>query len=627
VAAATFVHRTSREGDPQLHTHAVVVNLGMRPDGSFAALDATPLYEWGKAAGSVYQEELRRRLTERLGVEWGPDRNGCREMVGFEPGWLRTFSKRTVAIEEHLAGAGPEDPDPETRMRADEAASLATRPRKDGSLTPEVLRERWEGEAEGIGMSGGHGLEAGVCGRVLAELRPRLEWNGLVDALVDPEEGLCAHRTRFGEAHVVERVAALGSGRLHVDAIEDLAAAFVDSEDAVLLVDRTGRRSPQYSTRDHLHLEGRVLGYLDGLTDTQLAGMDETLVGEAIAAEEPGLGTDQADAVRALCASGPAIRSLIAPAGFGKTTTVHAAALAAARDGHLVVGLAATHQAAGELRQAGIPAMTIARFVLDGAALPAHTVVVLDEISQVATVDAETVLAAVAATPGARLWCLGDPHQAQAVRAGGVGAEVARLGRDGRIPAPRLTKNRRQLHPAEREALTHYRAGHIALSQAIRSHHGWEHDLGSPHATREALADAAVADIATHGPAGVVALAIAHADCEDLADRIRTRLRAAGHIHGPELAGPAWGHGERRYATGDRILIHGTLGTGGWRLHNGTVVTVTAVANGGLHAVDHRGRGVALPRSFVEGHRTDGSPNCSHAWARTVTKATQTVFA
>ncbi|HKN91773.1 MAG TPA: MobF family relaxase, partial [Acidimicrobiia bacterium] len=110
IAAATFVHRASRDGDPQLHSHCVVVNLGRRPDGTFAALDATPLYEWGKAAGSVYQEELRRRLTRQLGVEWGPDCNGCREMAGFDPGWLRTFSKRTAAIDEYLAGAGPENP-------------------------------------------------------------------------------------------------------------------------------------------------------------------------------------------------------------------------------------------------------------------------------------------------------------------------------------------------------------------------------------------------------------------------------------------------------------------------------------------------------------------------------------
>jgi hypothetical protein len=282
------------------------------------------------------------------------------------------------------------------------------------------------------------------------------------------------------------------------------------------------------------------------------------------------------------------------------------------------VGLAATNQAAGELRQAGIEAMTIARFALDGARLAAGAVVVLHEVSQVATSDAEIVLAAVAATPGASIWCLGDPHQAQAVRAGGLGAELARLGAAGQIPAPALTENRRQLEPAEQRALVRYRSGLVATSQAIRRDHGWEHDLGSPHATREALADAVGADIAVHGPAGVVALAVSHADCEDLADRIRTRLRAAGHITGPELAGPAWGSGERRYGAGDRLLVHGTLRTAGQRLHNGSVVTITAVADDGLHAVDHCGVGVWLPREFVAGHRTDGSPNCSHAWARTV---------
>jgi conjugative relaxase-like TrwC/TraI family protein len=618
MAAATFVHRTSREGDPQLHTHSVVANLGRRPDGTYAALDATPLYEWGKAAGSVYQEELRRRLTEQLGVEWGPNRNGCREMAGFDPAWLRTFSKRTQAIEEHLAGAGPESPDPKRRMWADEAASLATRPRKDGSLTPEVLRERWQAEADGIGLPTGHALEAQVCDRVVPGLRPRLEWDDAVDALIDPEDGLCAHQARFNEAHVVEQIAALGAGRLHVETIEDLTAEFLDTDDAVLLVDDTGRRSPQYSTLDHLLLERRVLDYLDDLSITPIAGIDPSVIEAAITAEAPGLGTDQAGAVRSLCAPGPAVRSLIAPAGFGKTTTVHAATAAAAAAGHPVIGLAATNQAAGELRDAGVPAMTIARFALDGAGLRPGTVVVLDEVSQVATTDAEIVLQAVAGTFGACLWCLGDPHQAQSVRAGGLGAELARLGADGEIPAPQLTVNRRQLDPAECHALAMYRAGLVATSQAIRRRHGWEHDLGSPYATREALAATAVADVAVHGPAGVVALAISHADCEDLADRIRSGLQAAGHIGGPELAGPAWGHGERRYGTGDRILVHGTLRTQGQRLHNGSVVTVTAVGHDGLRAVDDHGTGVTLPLGFIQGRRSDGSPNCSHAWARTV---------
>jgi conjugative relaxase-like TrwC/TraI family protein len=618
LAAATFVHRTSREGDPQIHTHAVVLNLGVRPDGSYAALDATSLYDWGKAAGSIYQEELRRRLTERFGVEWGPDRHGCREMVGFDPAWLRTFSKRTVAIEEHLAGAGPENPTPKQRMRADEAASLATRPRKDGSLTPELLRDRWQAEADQVGLPTGHALEAQICNRVIPQFRPRLEWDQTVARLVDPDDGLCAHRARFNEAHVVEQVAALGAGRLDVSAVEDLAWAFLNSDDAVFLLDRNDRRLPLFSTRDHLLLEGRVLDHLDQLAATPVAALDPAVVEDAIAGEAPGLGDDQAEAVRALCEAGPALRSLIAPAGFGKTTTIHAAAVAATVSGSPVVGLAATNQAASELRQAGVPAMTIARFARDGATLAPGAVVILDEISQVATADAEIVLAAVTTTPRAQLWCLGDPHQAKSVRAGGIGIELARLGDHGRIPAPKLTTNRRQLEPAERDALAHYRAGHIALSQAIRTGHGWEHDLGSPDQTREALADAVVADLAAHGPAGAIALAVAHADCEDLADRIRDRLRAAGHIHGPEMTGPAWHHGERHYAAGDRILVHGTLRTGGQRLHNGTALTVTQVAEDTLIAADRAGRQLKLPASFVAGHRGDGSPNVSHAWARTI---------
>ena len=54
----------------------MIANLVERDDGAWVALDATALYRWAKAAGSVYQEQLRRGLSERLGVGWGPDRNG-----------------------------------------------------------------------------------------------------------------------------------------------------------------------------------------------------------------------------------------------------------------------------------------------------------------------------------------------------------------------------------------------------------------------------------------------------------------------------------------------------------------------------------------------------------------------
>ncbi|MDP9403974.1 MAG: relaxase domain-containing protein, partial [Actinomycetota bacterium] len=56
-AAASFAHRTSREGDPQLHTHCLIANLVRRLDGSHVAFDANPLHDWAKAVGSIYQAE------------------------------------------------------------------------------------------------------------------------------------------------------------------------------------------------------------------------------------------------------------------------------------------------------------------------------------------------------------------------------------------------------------------------------------------------------------------------------------------------------------------------------------------------------------------------------------------
>lgn len=310
---------------------------------------------------------------------------------------------------------------------------------------------------------------------------------------------------------------------------------------------------------------------------------------------------------------------MMAPAGFGKTTAVHEAAAACACAGRPVLGVATTNQAVAGLRAVGLEASTIARLRIDLAARPLApgTVVVLDEVSQVSTRDASTVLGAVATTPGASLWCLGDARQAPAVGAGGLGAEVTRLGAEGAIVAPKLVTNRRQRHGADRQALRELRAGRAAASQAIRSEHGWEHEEATPLATRQAMAEAVVADVATHGAEAVAVLAVSHADCEELADRIRARLMAGGHISGPSLPGPAWGAGpDRSYAVGDRVLLHTKSGHAG--LHNGSTGTVVAVDDAGLRVDFDGARTVSLPAAFVAGRRGDGNPNLSHAWARTV---------
>ena len=82
--AAGFRHRTSRAGDPHLHTHVVIANLAhSATDDRWTALDARPLYSWLSPVGHLYEAHLRWELTRRLGVEWEPVRNGIADIAGF----------------------------------------------------------------------------------------------------------------------------------------------------------------------------------------------------------------------------------------------------------------------------------------------------------------------------------------------------------------------------------------------------------------------------------------------------------------------------------------------------------------------------------------------------------------
>jgi len=60
--AAAFRHRTSRAGDPQLHTHVLVANMTRGADGRWSALDGRQLYLQAKTAGTLYQAALRYEL-------------------------------------------------------------------------------------------------------------------------------------------------------------------------------------------------------------------------------------------------------------------------------------------------------------------------------------------------------------------------------------------------------------------------------------------------------------------------------------------------------------------------------------------------------------------------------------
>src|SRR5215469_17186149 len=82
--ATGYVHRSSRAGDPQLHTHTLIANATFA-EGRWTRLYHPAIYEHAKAAGYIYEADLRDGMTRRLGVRWQEVENGIAEIEGFDP--------------------------------------------------------------------------------------------------------------------------------------------------------------------------------------------------------------------------------------------------------------------------------------------------------------------------------------------------------------------------------------------------------------------------------------------------------------------------------------------------------------------------------------------------------------
>ena len=166
LVAAAFRHRTSRAGDPQLHTHVLVANLTLGADGQWSTLDGRRIYAHAKTAGYLYEARLRSLLTRELGVEWTPVRNGIADIAGVPPTVLRAFSRRRADIEAELERRGA------TSAAAAQVAALQTRRGKDYARHAGAARA---GVARSGPASSGSTLSVShLLGRRLTAARARL---------------------------------------------------------------------------------------------------------------------------------------------------------------------------------------------------------------------------------------------------------------------------------------------------------------------------------------------------------------------------------------------------------------------------------------------------------------------
>ncbi len=415
---AKFEHDTARPVDgyaaPQLHTHAVIFNMTERADGSTRALQERGYFDTQQFATAVYQSELMYRLSH-LGYEIAPGRSGAPEINGYTQEYLDACSPRSQQIREHLERNGFAGPE------AAQIAAHTTRDRKEIHTPSEVLDAHRQIATE-------FGNQAD---RVVAEARTRAAARELTPGETVAQRAQEA--VSFAKNRNFEREAVTDERALMRDALRrgmgDLTYGQVrqnfdhrhstgEFQQAPGSKQETGR---QFTTREAIAEEKATIRHMERGQNTTapIMARDDAA---AHAHARNLLNSGQQRAIEQVLTSPDRIQGLQGLAGSGKTTTLAAIRDGAERNGYAVEGFAPTSRAAGQLRDAGIPADTLQGFLARGgtgrdAADPnSRHLYMVDESSLASTRQMQAFLEKIG--PQNRVLLIGDTRQHQGVDAG-----------------------------------------------------------------------------------------------------------------------------------------------------------------------------------------------------------------
>lgn len=477
VTAAVFRQHASRALDPQLHSHAVIVNRVWSPDSRWLALDARTIKRDQQTLSRLYHAGLRAEMTLRLGVRWREPVNGIAEIRDVPEPVLVEFSQRTEAIDvrieeklERFAETMERQPTPRERWRLEREAVLDSRPAKSHADEPTPETE-WMDRLADLGVD----RERLVAEAVDLEQPVRgIDRKGAERLIDDALGALADKQSTWRPAELVRELAAsvptrlgFAAGRLApwLDDVADrvIATRMVDLSHPIpegAALRRDGRPTSEAAVDRILTLpsilaqEERLLA----LAERRLAagGADRTI--------EPSEELDPPQLALAEAVAGDrALVLAVGPAGTGKTTALRPAVDQLRREGRPVFGVAPSAAAAEVLAvDAGMDADTIDKLLVEHSLdrppdhrydLPAGSTVVVDETAMVPTPRLAGLLE-LAERRHWRLAMIGDPLQFAAVgRSGMFGHLVDTFG------AIELDRVHRFNHGWERQASLRLRRG------------------------------------------------------------------------------------------------------------------------------------------------------------------------
>ena len=429
IAVAMFQHGTSRENDPQLHTHCVIFNAARtREDGRWRAMHQYPAYSWAKAAGAVYRNALAWNLRERLGIrmeQFGPDAAFTR--IEGMPEDLQVFwSKRRKTIVAKAGELGIPSRGNASRLAG---VNKMTRAGKSQDNDSEIRHGRWREEAQGfverealiVALTGN---EVQIGREAIRELTARLD---------DLPAHLAREEAVFRRPDMVEAAANAAAGLIGPEALKTAIERLRRNPE----IERLEPKKPTaeslagmahtevYSTRHNLGLEQAVKDMAQSMAADTGHGIAEGAVKEKIETLLAGgypLSQEQSLAIRHATAKGGRVAVIEGAAGSGKTTTLRPITDLHREHGYEIVPTAVAWRTAVALGDDCDARPFCVDKLLKLAAksqieIGRNTLIVVDEAGMLSTRQAHHILQ-LCERHGAKVVFAGDTRQQQPVEAG-----------------------------------------------------------------------------------------------------------------------------------------------------------------------------------------------------------------
>lgn len=470
--AALFEHCTSRELDPQLHTHCLIANIAPREDNSWGSLNSQHLFLWQKATGSIYRASLAASLRE---IGFQIDTSECGELFevrGIPKDVKEYYSKRAQSIKSKLEQLDISS----SASKIGDILKLTTRSHKKKTDRKKLLN-KWQHELK---------LQ-GVTDQLIKKLITHQPPTPSPLPLIEIMEKVVQKQSCFRLQDLYEITSNLALEHFSGLAEIENAVRIMIKKEACIPLGKDFSGNLIFTTSQALEKEKKLAKLAKQLQQQSNYCLNEKIINKAVKEQNNNQGfslsDEQTEGVYSLCQGG--LEILQGAAGAGKSVSLRAVKSAYESVGFSVLGATVSRQAANQLHsETTIQSITVAKLLIDlknGTRNLKNTILIVDEAGQISSYDLLSLLEP-AHSHGGKVILVGEEQQMDAITHGG---SLRFLSQQHNYHS--IKKIRRQREPWAREAVQHLRNGNALCALKAHQRRGLLHFEQDSLKTKEKL--------------------------------------------------------------------------------------------------------------------------------------------